>query len=342
MTVSFALCGYGNIGRRHAEIIAERADTELAAVVEVDPERAHEAHQRWGVPVYPSLRDMHGAGIRPEVVVLAVPNNDHVKMGRAALRSGAHVLIEKPLGLRYRNAVRLIQLARDKQRRLACVLQNRLSPIAEWFYRIITEGHLGRVLHVDVRLIWNRNEEYYRQSPWRGTLAQDGGTLYTQFSHFIDLLYWCFGPIEQVTAWTDNIAHPTIQIEDIGEARFRFESGPFGRLFFTTAAYGRNLESSITVLGTEGMVQVGGQYFNQVIDCELAGDAPPPPDVEVAANHYGHYSGSGALHRQFYEEFMRALRGEPHRLPPVEDAAELIRIIEQIYQAAYHRRLPPF
>ncbi len=338
MAFSFVVCGYGNIGRRHAAIIAARSDAQLEAIVDIDPGRAQEAHQQWNVPAYPSLRDMHGAGHHPDVVVLAVPNDYHIKMGRAALRNGAHVIVEKPLGLRYRNARRIIQLAREKDRLLACMLQNRLSPIAQWFHQVIAEGRLGYVYHVDIRLIWNRNGHYYHQSPWRGTINQDGGTLYTQFSHFIDLLYWCFGPIESVQAWTDNVAHPYLQIEDIGEARFRFVGGPTARLFFTTVAYDHNLESSITVLGSEGVLQVGGQYFNEVITWKMK-DPLPPPNVTIKPNHYGHYVGSAALHTHFYEEFIKALQGKPNRLPPVEDAAELVRMIEQIYQAAHHERI---
>lgn len=339
MKFSFALCGYGHIGRRHAQIIAEREDADLIAVIETDARRAEEAQNTYGVPVFDSLRTMTGNRIHPEVVVLAVPNNLHIKMGRAALRLGAHLLIEKPMGLRYRDARRLLDLAREKDRRIACVLQNRFSPIARWLHEVITSGRLGTIHHVDVRLIWNRNEAYYRESPWRGTLEQDGGTLYTQFSHFLDLLYWCFGPIAAVTAWTDNVAHPYIEIEDIGAAEFRFSSGPRGRLLFSTTAYDHNLESSITVLGTQGMVQIAGQYFNKVLHWAME-DPLPPPDAAVEANHYGHYQGSGAFHAVFYDHFLRSLRGQPHELAPVQDAAELILMIEQIYQAAARRPLP--
>ncbi len=339
MTFSFVLCGYGNIGRRHARIIAEREDADLVGVVEVDADRAAEARRAYGVPVFDSLRSMVGAGLRPDVVVLAVPNNFHIKMARAALRMGAHVLIEKPMGLRYRNALRLLELAREKERTVACVLQNRFSPLARWLHQIIRAQRLGTLYQVDVRLVWNRAEAYYRESPWRGTLDQDGGTLYTQFSHFLDLLYWCFGPITEVSAWTDNVAHPYIQIEDIGAAEFRFAGGPRGRLFFTTTAHDHNLESSITVLGSRGMVQIAGQYLNEVRHWAME-DPLPPPTETVRPNHYGHYQGSGAFHAEFYEHFLRSLRGREHALAPVEDAAALILMIEQIYQAAARRQLP--
>ncbi len=306
-TLRFALVGCGRIGHRHAEHIA-RLGT-LAAVCDVERDRASELAQRTGANAYGSLDDMLAGERALDVVAVCSPNGLHAQHSIAALQHGAHVLCEKPMALTVRDCGEMIKAAERCNRRLFVVKQNRFNPPIVALKDVIDAGRLGRIFSLQLNCYWNRNADYYRDS-WKGTRDLDGGTLFTQFSHFIDLLYWMIGDIAEVHGFRGNYTHEgVIEFEDTGVACLRFASGAIGTISYTVNAHARNMEGSLTVFGERGTVKVGGQYLNELeyqsIDGYEITNLPPGNQ----ANNYGAYQGSMSNHDKVYANLVDVLTG---------------------------------
>lgn len=149
-------------------------------------------------------------------------------------------------------------------------MQNRYSPPSKWLKSIVEDKIIGDIYMVQLNCYWNRNKQYYENSKWKGSKELDGGVLFTQFSHFIDIMYWVFGDIKNVNKVEKNFNHKDFtEFNDSGFVNFEFKNGGIGSLNYTTSAYNKNLESSITVIGSNGNIKIGGQYLNEVEICDI-------------------------------------------------------------------------
>ena len=197
---------------------------------------------------------------------------------------------------------------------------------------------LGKIFYVQINCFWNRGEDYYDASNWKGSLVQDGGTLYTQFSHFIDIMYWLFGDVKNIQAKMTKYKHfDYTEFEDSGSVQFEFLNGGMGNLSFTTTAYNKNLESSLRIVGEKGSVIVGGQYMNEVKLCEIEGYEFPGLEETCAPNNYGKYTGSAANHYFIYENVIDTLQGKDSATTNALEGLKVVEIIERIYQEAGNR-----
>jgi UDP-N-acetyl-2-amino-2-deoxyglucuronate dehydrogenase len=329
--ISFALVGAGHIGQRHAAQIARCG--RLTAVADILPERAHQLAAEYKARAYPSLEALLHTE-QPAVVVICTPNYLHAPQTLLSLEAGAHVLCEKPMCLTTTEAGAMINAAEKAGRHLFIVKQNRFNPPVRLLHQMITEGRLGRLHSFQVNAIWNRPPDYYRNSPWHGQKAKDGGILFTQFSHFIDLLPWLFGPLATVDAYRDNYSLPRLlEAEDTGVAILRMTSGVIGTLLYTVSAYSANVEGSLLVLGEHGTIRIGGQYLNELDYFRVEGMETPSLPLGRPSNDYGFYQGSMSNHDKVYDELIKALAEQPFDLPSATEAARTVTIIEKILAA---------
>lgn len=329
--ISFALVGAGHIGQRHAAQIARCG--RLTAVADILPERAHQLAAGYKARAYPSLEALLHTE-QPAVVVICTPNYLHAPQTLLSLEAGAHVLCEKPMCLTTTEAGAMINAAEKAGRHLFIVKQNRFNPPVQLLHQMITEGKLGRLHSFQVNAIWNRPPDYYRNSPWHGQKAKDGGILFTQFSHFIDLLPWLFGPLATVDAYRDNYSLPgLLEAEDTGVAILRMTSGVIGTLHYTVSAYSANVEGSLLVLGEHGTIRIGGQYLNELDYFRVEGMETPSLPLGRPSNDYGFYQGSMSNHDKVYDELIKALAEQPFDLPSATEAASTVAIIEKILAA---------
>lgn len=212
--ISFVLVGCGRIAQRHAEHIARYG--QLAAVCDIVHEKANALATAHGVPAFYSLDDFLASGIRADVVSVCTPNGLHAEHAIKALRSGFHVLCEKPMAITVHDCGEMIKAAEKANKRLFAIKQNRFNPPVAAVKQAMDDGKLGKIFSLQLSCFWNRGADYYANS-WKGTKELDGGTLFTQFSHFIDLLYWMVGDVRQVKAFMRNYAHQgMIEFEDTG------------------------------------------------------------------------------------------------------------------------------
>ncbi len=273
---------------------------------------------------------------RCDVISICSPNGLHASHSILALKAGSHVLCEKPMAISVYDCGEMIKAAENANRRLFIVKQNRFNPPVKAVKQIVDEGRLGKILSVQLNCFWNRNADYYHNS-WKGTKELDGGTLFTQFSHFIDLLYWIVGDVKKVHAVVNNAAHQDlIEFEDQGAAVLEFYNGVIGTLNYSVNSFQKNMEGSLTIFGEKGTIKIGGQYLNELeyqqIEHFEISDLPPgnPP------NNYGNYVGSMSNHDKVYQNVIEVLESNGVIATNGYEGLKTIEIIDKIYTAANH------
>jgi UDP-N-acetyl-2-amino-2-deoxyglucuronate dehydrogenase len=327
--IKFAIIGCGRIAQRHAEHINNFG--KLIAVCDIDAEKAKNLADKYQANAYASSNEMLDKEKSIDVVSICSPNGLHAVHTIESLRAGFHVLCEKPMALSVQDCEEMIKEAEKANRRLFIVKQNRFNPPVAAIKRIIDDGKLGKIYSVQLNCFWNRNNEYYLNS-WKGTLNLDGGTLYTQFSHFIDLLYWMVGDVKEVHAYTSNFNHKgVIEFEDAGAVILRFYNGAIGTINYNVNSYEQNMEGSLTIFGEKGTVKIGGQYLNELEYQQIEGfeikDLPPgnPP------NNYGKYFGSMSNHDKVYKNVIEVLRDGGIIATNGFEGLKTVEIIDKIY-----------
>ncbi|MCC2545245.1 Gfo/Idh/MocA family oxidoreductase [Hymenobacter sp. BT175] len=332
--VRFAICGVGHIGRRHAALVARHPGARLVALIDVraglQPELAAEFP---GVPFFASLDEFLTSGSPADVLTVATPNHQHAPQAIAGLRHGLHVVIEKPIALRKRDAEDIIHVALQTGRLVFGVMQNRYSPPSQWLKDLVDSGRLGQIYLVQINCFWNRDARYYKGgTSWKGRRDQDGGTLFTQFSHFVDLLYWVFGDVQNLQARFYDFNHAGItDFEDSGLVSFELVRGGAGTLQYSTSVWDRNLESSLTVVAEHGSLRIGGQYMDRVEYCHVQGYELPELAPTNPANDYGPYQGSAANHVQVIENVVDTVQKRGFATTNALEGMKVVEIIERIY-----------
>jgi len=365
-----ALIGCGRIGtKKHIEAFAANSDLiDLVAVCDLVPEKAERAAEEYMKRREISLNRGDEERIREEdetqngqsrlssspasepdlqrprvisdykelfssqidFVTIATESGNHYKNTIDFLSAGKHVLVEKPMALSSEHMDQMIALSREKKLKIAVCVQNRFNPPVQELRKAIDSGKFGRVFTATARILWNRNEEYYKQASWRGTWAMDGGTIMNQCAHNIDLLQWMLGgEVQEIVAMTENYNHPYIETEDFGAAIVRFKNGSIGIIEGTANVYPRNLEETLSVFGEKGTVVLGGLAVNKIQTWKFEGEESHPfmdlPDPDTVY-------GSG--HITVFKDFARAIIDDREPFVNGEEGKKSVEIILGIYKSA--------
>lgn len=330
--IKFAVVGCGHIGKRHAEMVQRHPQAELAALCDVRP-ASETGAEGFQVPYFNDLDSMFREVPGIEVVNICTPNGLHAPMSMKALEARKHVVCEKPMALTKAECEAVLSKALQVHRMVFGVMQNRYSPPSQWIKGVVDQGLLGDIFLVQLNCYWNRDARYYRPGGWKGTPDLDGGTLFTQFSHFIDIMYWLFGDITDIHGKFADFNHQQLTaFEDSGLVTFRFRKGGMGSLNYSTAVWDKNLESSMTIIGAKGSVKIGGQYMDQVEHCHIAGYAMPELAPTNPANDYGTYKGSANNHGYIINNVTDTLRGNTTLTTNALEGMKVVEIIERIYE----------
>lgn len=334
--IRFAIVGCGAIAARHAMHIQTYG--QLVAICDILENKANVFSQQYRVPYYLSLEDLLYKEPAIDVVVICTPNGLHASQAIYALENGFHVLVEKPMALTVSDCERMMRAATRSGKQLFTVMQNRFNPPVRAVKQMLDNGSFGKLYSMQLTCLWNRDDQYYQNSPWRGTKDMDGGVLFTQFSHFIDLLYWFFGEVNIVKAIAENVAHENVtKIDDCGAVVLKFANGMIGTIHYSVNSFQQNREGSLAISGEKGMVKIGGSYLNTIEYASFKDAVIPELPAGTTANDYGTYRGSMSNHDQVYQSLVNALQdGEPF-YANTGDGLKTVEIIEKIYGAANFR-----
>ncbi len=264
--LNFAIVGCGRIAKRHAEILGsgQIAGARLVAVCDVTEARARAFGEQHSVPYFTDYhRMMHALGAKIDVVNIATPSGAHASVCLDLAPYSKHLVVEKPMALTLADADAMISACDKAGVRLFVVQQNRYNLPVLKLREALEAGRFGKLVIGTVRVRWCRTQAYYDQDAWRGTWADDGGVFANQASHHVDLLQWMMGSVNSVFA-TSATRLVDIEVEDTGVAVLKFSSGALGVIEATTATRPSDLEGSISILGENGTVEIGGFAVNRM------------------------------------------------------------------------------
>ena len=331
--LKFAIVGCGRIAERHAEHINRLAV--LKAVCDINETNARRLGDKYGAAVFTSFEELLSDETDLDIISVCTPNGLHAEHSIMAFRKGFHVLCEKPMAISVFDCGEMIKEAEKANRRLFVVKQNRYNPPVNAIREALDEKRLGKIFSIQLNCFWNRNMEYYSQSEWKGTKKLDGGTLFTQFSHFIDLLYWMFGDVKRVEAITRNLNHDKIiEFEDSGVVILEFYNGIIGTINYTVNSFAKNMEGSLTIFGEHGTIKIGGQYLNELEYQEIKDYRIKDLPAGNPPNNYGKYTGSMSNHDKVYENVVDVLLNKGIIGTNGFEGLKTVEIIDKIYTAA--------
>ena len=332
--IRFAIIGCGRIAPKHAEAIKKNSAAELVMVCDVLSERAKSFAEKYDAPWTTDYTDI---AYNPDVDVVSIctPSGLHAKMGRNFAALNKNILVEKPMALDIRDAKGLINTCAHYNVALGVILQNRYNFPMKDLKREIENKTLGRLLMISSGVRWYRPERYY-DDVWHGTKGMGGGVLLNQACHHLDALEWIGGPIESVKAYHGTLARK-IECPDAVVASFKFKNGALGMLEASVLSYPKNVEGSITVMGTNGTVKVGGHSLNEKEIWRIGGALDEEINIlDLSRRDTRDVYGRG--HKYQYADFIRALlvKGKPK--PDGIDGIKSLRLALAIHEAAEENR----
>lgn len=324
--IVFSIVGCGAIAQRHAKHIQHFGV--LDSVYDIDIYKATNFANQYNCTYYNSYDELL-SNTQAHVIVICTPNYLHSPQTQKALQAGFHVICEKPMALQSIDCNAMIETAVKANKKLFVVKQNRYNPPVIELKKLLNANVLGSIINVQLNCFWNRDSRYYNNSTWKGKLEKDGGILYTQFSHFIDLVIWLLGDVEIIKSVgfkTNN----QIEFNDNISCLVKFQNQAIGNFNFTINAFAKNMEGSITIFAENGTVKVGGEYLNNIEYQQIKDYALPNVNVLNKANNYGSYTGSMSNHDKVYENVVDVLQNNATLHVDMYDGLRTVECIENI------------
>ncbi|MDO5509731.1 MAG: Gfo/Idh/MocA family oxidoreductase [Weeksellaceae bacterium] len=313
--MKFAIYGYGAIGKTHHRAIDTIPQAQLTAIID------NQTVDIDDVLYFTDFQSFAQSSTDTDVIIIATPNGLHFEHAMQAIDAGFHVLIEKPAVLSTEDFSKLMQFATEKNVRAFNMLQLRFSPLVKWIKELITSNSLGKIYLVNAACYWNRNREYYQGKAWHGTQKWDGGVLFTQFSHFVDVLHYWLGDLQSIAHESSNFTHTDCtDFDDSGILTFRSED-TLGSIVYTTSCLQKNFESHITLIAEKGTIKISGQYMNELSHQFLADESMKFPDTSSFTNF---------MHPSALSEVITALNKNQHSILDMENSANAIAFLEKV------------
>ena len=331
----FALVGCGRIAQTHFKALEQHAArAELVAVCDNHAPSLAAAVEATGARGFASLDALLAStepATRADIVVLATPSGLHPRQAIKVAQAGRHVMSEKPMATRWDEGVAMVHACRDAGVKLFVVKQNRLNATLQLVKRAVDAGRFGRLAMVNVNVFWTRPQAYYDAAPWRGRWDMDGGAFMNQASHYVDMVDWLVGPVDNVHAYTATLGR-NIEAEDTGTMSLRLRSGALASVNVTMLTHNKNFEGSITLLGERGTVRVGGVAVNRIEHWEF--DIPHADDAKSAEASYGTESVYGPGHPLYYDNVINTLRGTADAAVDGYEGLRSLEVLIAAYRSA--------
>ncbi len=329
--IRFALVGCGRVSANHINALKLSADNaELVAVCDINIDNLNKAVNETGAKPYSNLTKMLEEG-GFDVVILATPSGLHPTQTIQCASYNYNVVTEKPMATKLLDGINMVKACDNACVQLFVVKQNRLNPTINLLKNTISFGKFGRIFNVSCNVFWTRPQEYYDLAKWRGTWEFDGGAFMNQASHYVDLLEWLIGPVESVQSYTATQLRD-IEVEDSGVLALRWRNGALGTMNVSMLTYPKNLEGSITIIGENGTVRVGGVALNEIQIWQFADE--DLDIIKAKESNYKIVSEYGLGHTLYYKNVIRALRGEEHPSTDGREGLKSLELLIAIYKSS--------
>jgi UDP-N-acetyl-2-amino-2-deoxyglucuronate dehydrogenase len=310
-----ALIGCGRIMNRHIEAIGANKGLEIAVVCDTDENKARAAGERLGVPFVTDYGQISGV----DIAAILTPSGAHPQHAAdvAACTDTPYILCEKPLSLTLREAYELFARVDKAGKILLPVYQNRYNPLVAYTKQLIESGRLGKIHQFICNVLWNRNDDYFKID-WHGTRELDGGVLYTQASHYVDMVHYFFGEVAEHKGIGGSLRG--LEVFDSIAAAMSFQSGVVGTINATVSTYRSNYMTEFILIAEKGTIRLAGTNLNTIEFWDVEGIKKP--DMDFTINHiYGR--GHDTLYQYIAEE-------KWEKFPSREDVLSGIRLMEML------------
>ncbi len=323
--INLGIIGFGRIFNKHFEAINQNKNIKLIAICEIDKKKFDNIKFQ-NVKKYKSIKSMLSSE-KLDMISILTPSGFHLNNFLEVSNNVKNILIEKPLATSLKDAKKISSVAKKNNNRVFVVMQNRFNkPILE-LRNLLKKNKLGKIFLSTIRVRWSRDEKYYKLAKWRGTRKYDGGILFNQAAHHVDMIRWLNGPIKKIFAFKNNLVVRGIEHEDTFVASILFENGSIGSLEVTVGTRPKDLEGSISFLGTKGSVEISGFSMDQVRHWTFNKQEKKPNFKK-----HNHIYGNG--HIRLYDEILKSIKNKKNLCPTLEEGLENISIIEKFYKGS--------
>ncbi len=329
--IRFGLVGCGRISSKHVNALKSCIGAKVMAVCDIKEDRAKAVAAEFGCRYYTDYHLMlKEPGI--DIVDVCTPNDMHPQIAVDSARAGKHVLTEKPMALTVEDCDSMIEECERNNVRLFVVKQNRFNPPIIKMREALERGRFGKLFLGNVTVRWSRPQEYYDKNDWHGTKDKDGGMLFTQSSHHVDMLQWMMGEVLSVKANVATLTHD-IGTEDNAVVAIRFKNGALGVIESSTSIFPKNIEGSIALFGDKGSVKVGGMAMNKIDHWEFADFENEDENVKECATNPPNVYGYG--HNEVIRCVVESLNGN-RSIWEVDghEGRKSVKLIRAIYESA--------
>ncbi|MBQ6020584.1 MAG: Gfo/Idh/MocA family oxidoreductase [Clostridia bacterium] len=327
----FGILGCGLAAGFHAAAIGAVEDARLVGVSDQNAAAAAAFAGKNGCRAFGSAEQMLN-GNEIDAVCVCTPSGFHAENAIDALKYGKHVLIEKPVAVSSAQAEALCAAARESDKTVGVVAQLRPCEAVQRIRKALEEEMLGRIVSVQLEMLYHRSEEYYKNSSWHGTRAVDGGgALMNQGIHGIDLLLYLLGGVKSVTALTRTLYHD-IETEDTAAALLEFENGAIGTIGAATSIYPGS-PRRLKICGTKGTITLTEDHITKFY-VEGRGSLIG----EKEQTEYFSHNDPGAIpaeaHIGVIRDFCEAVRAGRPPISGLKDGCNALALIRAIYDSA--------
>ncbi|MDY0276976.1 MAG: Gfo/Idh/MocA family oxidoreductase [Acholeplasma sp.] len=333
MALKYALIGNGRISPNHISA-AINNNLDIVALCDIEINKSRKLIQDFNLSETVKIYDDYKKMLLFEeidLIAIATESGNHAKIAIDCIAAGKHLIIEKPIALSLKDADEIIELSRKNNVVVSACHQNRFNKSIQKIREAVEQKRFGKLFHATAHIRWNREEDYYKQAPWRGTWEQDGGALMNQCIHNIDLLRWMMGnEIEEVFAYTDNLKHPYIETEDLGIALIKFRNHSYGLIEGTTNVFPKNLEETLYLFGENGTIKAGGKSVNVIEEWFFKDQLDNPKEVketykELPPTVYGFG------HTPLYQNVIFSIQNNTEPYVTAEDGRRALELVLAIY-----------
>lgn len=348
--LNIAIIGCGRISQNHILAVINNKDkVKLVACCDVVGTRAEDAAGKYikanndldkqkndlkeSITVYTDYKAMlENENI--DIVSICTESGYHAEQAIYCMNKKKHVIVEKPMALSIKDANTMIETSNAKNVKLCVCHQNRFNPTIQKLKKALDDGRFGRVIAGNARILWNRGQAYYSQAPWRGTYELDGGCLMNQCIHNIDLLQWTLGgKVEWLNGAVGNFMHPYIEAEDYGSIQIQFDNGAVGNVEGTVCIYPTNLEETLTIIGENGMVSIGGVAVNKIEAWRFKDGLDDEEEIMAECNtDIDSVYGKG--HSPLYQDFINAVENGREPYINGDEGKKAMEIILAAYKSS--------
>jgi predicted dehydrogenase len=340
--IGFGIIGCGNISNTHALVISELSNARLISVCDVIPDKARILAEKFGCQYDTCIEELLKRE-EIDVVCICTPSGMHSRHGILAAKAEKHVIVEKPIEVSLEAAQELVRVCEEEGVYLSIISQHRFDDDMMRLKEAVDQGKLGQLNFGGSHTKWFRSQRYYDSGDWRGTWELDGGgALMNQSIHYIDLLQFIMGPLEEVFAYCTTRAHENIEVEDIAVASVKFKSGAVGIIEGNTAAF-PGYCTRLDIYGNDGsVVVVNDKILHWNLKCEGVteddfGSITREEDYQRSGAIKGWASTPGVWHTSHKRQFIDFLEAiKTGRKPKItgEEGIKPLAIILAIYESA--------